>query len=224
MDNREAVNWLINISADIGKAEHSDLWHYEQALTEIKDMLKSAQPELDSEALIHKIGMGITAIDSNDVYSLGMRNGMRWCKSLIDGVEPKFEDYVMGVDDWKELPSAQPERRWIPCSEKLPEEGVKVLITCGGDHVYIAKLRKGISKAERELMKAGKLDDPIIIKWNYIDRMVAVKRSEFIGDCDESFNNKVPYCWDCDQGTWFGQDATAWAPLPEPYQEEGEKQ
>ena len=45
MDNREAVNWLINISADIGKAEHSDLWHYEQALTEIKDMLESAQPE-----------------------------------------------------------------------------------------------------------------------------------------------------------------------------------
>ena len=45
MDNREAVNWLINILEDIGKAEHSDLWHYEQALTEIKDMLKSAQPE-----------------------------------------------------------------------------------------------------------------------------------------------------------------------------------
>ena len=45
MDNREAVNWLINISEDIGKAEHSDLWHYEQSLTEIKDMLESAQPE-----------------------------------------------------------------------------------------------------------------------------------------------------------------------------------
>ena len=45
MNNKEAVNWLINISADIGKAEHSDLWHYEQALTEIKDMLESAQPE-----------------------------------------------------------------------------------------------------------------------------------------------------------------------------------
>ena len=45
MNNREAVNWLINISADIGKAEHSDLWHYEQALTEIMDMLESAQPE-----------------------------------------------------------------------------------------------------------------------------------------------------------------------------------
>ena len=46
MNNKEAVNWLINISADIGKAEHSDLWHYEKALTEIKDMLESTQPVL----------------------------------------------------------------------------------------------------------------------------------------------------------------------------------
>lgn len=49
------------------------------------------QPELDSETLIRTIEMGITATNSNDVYSLGMRNGMRWCKSLIEGVEPKYE-------------------------------------------------------------------------------------------------------------------------------------
>lgn len=71
-------------------------------------VMPSAQPELDSEALIRTIEMGITATNSNDIYSLGMRNGMRWCKSLIDGVEPKFENYVTSVDDWKELPSAQP--------------------------------------------------------------------------------------------------------------------
>ena len=71
----------------------------------------TVQPELDSEALIRTIEMGVTATNSNDIYSLGMRNGMRWCKSLIDGVEPKFEDYVTSVDDWKKLPSAQPEER-----------------------------------------------------------------------------------------------------------------
>ena len=91
--------------------------------------ISSAQPELDSEALIRTIEMGITATNSNDIYSLGMRNGMRWCKSLIDGVEPKFEDYVTSVDDWKKLPSAQPEQRWIPCSERLPEEEIDVLVT-----------------------------------------------------------------------------------------------
>lgn len=70
---------------------------------------ESAQSELDPEALIRTIEMGITATNLNDIYSIGMRNGMRWCKSLIDGVEPKFEGYVMSVDDWKELPSIQTE-------------------------------------------------------------------------------------------------------------------
>jgi len=41
MTNKEAVNWIINLIADIGNAEHSELWHYEQALTEIKEMLES---------------------------------------------------------------------------------------------------------------------------------------------------------------------------------------
>ena len=60
MTNDEAVNWIINISADIGKAEHRDLWHYEQALSEIREMLEDA---------------------------------------------PTIE-----------------ERKWIPCSERLPDE------------------------------------------------------------------------------------------------------
>ena len=42
MTNAEAVNWLINITADIGKIEHQDLWHYEQALSEIREMLEDA--------------------------------------------------------------------------------------------------------------------------------------------------------------------------------------
>lgn len=45
MTNGEAVNWIINISADIGKAEYRGLWHYEQALSEIREILESAQPE-----------------------------------------------------------------------------------------------------------------------------------------------------------------------------------
>ena len=44
MTKREAVIWLINVTADIGKSEHRDLWHYEQALCEIKEMLE-AKPE-----------------------------------------------------------------------------------------------------------------------------------------------------------------------------------
>lgn len=46
MNNAEAVNWLINITADIGKTEHQELWHYEQALTEIREMLETEPPRM----------------------------------------------------------------------------------------------------------------------------------------------------------------------------------
>ena len=99
------------------------------------------QSALEPETLIRTIEMGITATNSNDAYSLGMRNGMRWCKSLIDGVEPKFEDDVTRVDDGKELPSAQPEPHWIPVSERMPEEhewiGTKKFGTTISDEVYV---------------------------------------------------------------------------------------
>ena len=45
MTKPEAVNWLINLSADIGKAEYKSLWHYEQALSEIKELLESEPQE-----------------------------------------------------------------------------------------------------------------------------------------------------------------------------------
>ena len=35
------------------------------------------------------------------------------------------------------LPSAQPEQRWIPCSERLPEDDREVL-ACSGKDVFIA--------------------------------------------------------------------------------------
>lgn len=51
MTNKEAVIWLINLTADIGKAKHRDLWHYEQALSEIKEMLESGEPERKEKAI-----------------------------------------------------------------------------------------------------------------------------------------------------------------------------
>lgn len=62
-------------------------------ITALRD-LPSAQPDL-----ITTIQNGIKATDADDVYSCGMRNGMRWCISLIDDKEPLYEN----------CPSAQPE-------------------------------------------------------------------------------------------------------------------
>jgi len=52
MTSKEAVNWLINLTADIGKSEHHDLWHYEQALDEIKEMLEGKDTDVPSKDTI----------------------------------------------------------------------------------------------------------------------------------------------------------------------------
>jgi len=51
--------------------------------------LPSAQP--NSKDLVEKIKNGITASDGNSEYFIGLRNGMRWCLSLIDDKEPIYE-------------------------------------------------------------------------------------------------------------------------------------
>ena len=53
-----------------------------------------AQPELEEfkKNLLRAITAGIIITDAKDVYSCGMRNGMRWCRSLLEDEPPKFED------------------------------------------------------------------------------------------------------------------------------------
>ena len=54
MTRGEAVNWIINLSADIGKAEHYDLWHYAQALCEIREMLEGEPERKTGKWIKHK--------------------------------------------------------------------------------------------------------------------------------------------------------------------------
>ena len=105
MDNREAVNWLINISADIGKAEHSDLWHYEQALTEIKNILESAQQEERMEERTETRACDLIgrqeAIDAiHNLYA-------------IHGSEGSWIDQRDAFNAVNNLPSAQLDRKLI---------------------------------------------------------------------------------------------------------------
>lgn len=56
------------------------------------------------EKMIDAIDFTIEATDSQDDYSMGMRNGMRYVKSLIDGKEPQYEfrrtdeEIKLGID------------------------------------------------------------------------------------------------------------------------------
>lgn len=155
--------------------------------------------------LLRTINAGIITTNTKDDYSCGIRNGMRWCRSLLDDKEPQYEHI--------ERPG------WIPCSERLPKENVYVLVWCG--EVKIARIIRGISKEQRTKMQEGAIDDPVSWGWNLSNGYFKVKRSESYRACDENGNNKVPYCWDCTYGEMFGQDVKYWMPLP--YYPEGEQ-
>lgn len=65
-----------------------------------KKLLKSGM----LEKTIDDIDFAIKTTDSQDDYSMGMRNGMRYVKSLIDGKEPQYEptrtdeEIKLGID------------------------------------------------------------------------------------------------------------------------------
>lgn len=101
MTPREAINWLINLTADIGKSEHHDLWHYEQALDEIKEMLEGKDTDVPS----------IDTISRTDA---------------IDAVA-YAEDGKDAQRILEDLPSAQPSRIEQALHGKTPEEQYKIL-------------------------------------------------------------------------------------------------
>lgn len=56
----------------------------------LKEISNNKPPLTDD--LINEIRWAIEATTGDDDYSLGMRNGMRYVKYLIDGEEPKYEN------------------------------------------------------------------------------------------------------------------------------------
>lgn len=53
-------------------------------------------------------------------------------RAAIDAARSHYDEYHTGDDSIEELlenlPSAQPAPQWIPCSERLPEEDMDVLV------------------------------------------------------------------------------------------------
>jgi len=139
MTNGEAVNWLINISADIGKAEHRDLWHYEQALSEIRDMLESTQP------VAKDINVPVKDCISRQA-AIDALARMMPRSYTPDGSHPSDEEIFRAQEIFADciealeiLPSAQPEPHWIPCSKRLPERADNVIICCkAGDYTLVS--------------------------------------------------------------------------------------
>lgn len=118
------------------------------------------------------------------------------------------------LDAVKGLPSAQPSPQWIPCSERLPENRVSVIVC----------FREWQQYAKRYIYS-------IVIGW--YARKHSVREnvfSEWEADCDYD-EDEDEFCiqegWyefttqgNADLMNWYiNAEVVAWMPLPEPYEE-----
>ena len=94
-------------------------------------------------------------------------------QAAIDAIRASASKYTgfMGMEMYTDddaveaingVPSAQPAPRWIPCSERLPEEHVEVLVTTKRGHLFIAE---NSSLFGGWLTEGGFLGDFEVLAW-----------------------------------------------------------
>ena len=64
---------------------------------------------------------------------------MKYCTD-DDGTVQCDGDIRELLDELENLPSAQPEQKWIPCTEQLPRQGQEVICQCRADMIKVLKL------------------------------------------------------------------------------------
>ena len=115
------------------------------------------------------------------------------------------------------LPSAQPEQKWIPCSERLPDNRVDVLICYRVWQQYAKRYVYAIVNGW--YARKHSVNENVFSEWE--------------GDCDYKEDEDEFYIqegWyefttqgNGDLMNWYigGAEVVAWMPLPEPYKEGG---
>jgi hypothetical protein len=134
---------------------------------------------IDADALTQKLGITDMDCCKCEWYSKAYRRCNRGCD---------FEDVCTAIDD---APTIEPDSKWIPCSERMPEEhewlGTKKFGTTISDDVYVTfESQKGERFCKHITFQNGEL-------------------SRY----DKAFME-----------AWYEDSKPiAWMPLPEPYQE-----
>jgi hypothetical protein len=118
---------------------------------------------------------------------------------------------------------------WVSVRDALPPEGKYVLVHIAKEKLQVfadpkdgryevAKLCRGISLKEREVMKRGDIPDPEVfglVMQNDVRMEIKSKRSATIRSEDEHGNNQRPYNWQSfGPGDFFGQEVDYWMPIP----------
>ena len=76
---------------------------------------------------------------------ISREDAIRWVKTECNPYGKPTLDFENGkkvIEHLEQMPSAQPEQRWIPCSERLPEVGQDILMSVGGMYTAEGCLRE----------------------------------------------------------------------------------
>ena len=133
-----------------------DIWKYEQITGESAEHV----PIIKLGAFLDGYDMGVKALEQTELnpsYN-SVKSELEPCDDCISRAEAlrrshiEYDDdgeghrvvYVEGIE---ELPSVTPQQKWIPCSERLPEEdGLYLVIGLG---IYLGEYSPFIFKREK---------------------------------------------------------------------------
>ena len=74
---------------------------------------------------------------------ISRKDAIRWIKTECNPYGKPTLDFESGkrvIKHLEQMPPAQPEQRWIPCSERLPRQGQEVICQCRADMIKVLKL------------------------------------------------------------------------------------
>lgn len=153
MNREETIKWLKSLKAEIGKSEHRTLWHYAEALDmaiEVLTYQNLTKPNKICEADLISREDAIEAVC--DKCPVSFKEKCEWRNNGHCSTKVALEA----------LPSVEVE--WIPCSEKLPEDGIAVLTTTENREVYIDQVITDPYK-ERYFQSNTAYDNFQVIAW-----------------------------------------------------------
>ena len=125
--SRKAAIDAVHKNYDVILDFTSDGQTISSSIEDILSELPSAQPEVakDTNVLTNDCISRQEAIDALRTHE--RKASKKWFDNQLD------IEWNNAIDiccyDIEDLPSAQPEQRWIPCSERVPEHGGRYLIS-----------------------------------------------------------------------------------------------
>ena len=101
MKYKDSIKWLESLKQQIGQAQHSDLWHFEQAIDETIDNLRPLAEShgrlIDADELIERIER---FRDIHNYYPADIDATMRWFINQICGAKTIIEaENSSAIDD-----------------------------------------------------------------------------------------------------------------------------